>query len=64
MIQKNLQDRNILKDFETKIMVTKGEMWEEEIAWGWDWHIPTAIYKIDRLTGTYCIAQGNLLNTV
>ena len=27
MIQKNLQNRIRLKDFETKFMVTKGEMW-------------------------------------
>ena len=27
MIQKNLQNRNRLKDFETKLMVTKGKMW-------------------------------------
>ena len=26
-IQKNLKNRNRLKDFETKFMVTKGEMW-------------------------------------
>ena len=27
MIQKNLQNRNRLKDYETKLMVTKEEMW-------------------------------------
>ena len=27
MIDWNLQNRNRLKDFETKLMFTKGEMW-------------------------------------
>ena len=27
MTEKNLQNRNRLKDFETKFMVTKGETW-------------------------------------
>ena len=27
MVQKNLQNQNRLKDFETKCLVTKGEMW-------------------------------------
>ena len=27
MIQKNLQNRNRLEDFEIEFMVTKGEMW-------------------------------------
>jgi len=34
---KNLQNRNRLKDFETKFMVTKGEMWGERDKLGaWD----------------------------
>ena len=35
------------KDFETKHMVTKGEMWGRRDKLGdWDWHIHTTIYKI------------------
>ena len=37
MIQKNLKDRNRLKDFETKFVVTKGETGhEKDKLGGWD----------------------------
>jgi len=37
MIQKNLQNRHRLKDFETKFVVTKGEMWGgRDKLGGWD----------------------------
>ena len=46
-------------------MGTKREMW-----WGegrdksghWDEHTHTTTWKIDKPTGTYCIAQGTILN--
>ena len=34
-----------LKIFETKLMVTRGEMLGEGHM-GWDWHIYTTVYKI------------------
>ena len=44
----HLQNRNQLTDFETKIMVTKGEIWRGEGWIGvWDWHIHTIIYGMD-----------------
>ena len=37
MIQKNLQNRNRLKDSETKFMVIKGDAWGgRDKSWGWD----------------------------
>ena len=36
MIQKNLQNRNRLKDFKTKLMVTKAETWGRYKLAGWD----------------------------
>ena len=48
MTQKNLQNRKRLKDFETRLMVTKGETWGGHKLGGWDRHIHTTIYKVDR----------------
>ena len=49
MILKNLQNRNRLKDFETKFVVTKGEMWDGmNKLRGWNGYIHTTIYKIDK----------------
>ena len=43
-----LTNRNRLKDFEIKCMVTKGKMcWGMDKLGGWDRHIHTTIYKID-----------------
>ena len=43
-----LQNRNRLTDPKNKLMVTKGERWEGRDKLGvWDWHIHTAIFKID-----------------
>ena len=47
IIQKNLQNRNRLSDFETKSMVTKGEVVVGDKIRCWDWHIHTTIYKIN-----------------
>ena len=54
MTQKILQNRNRLKYLKNKFMVTKGERW-----WwggyklgGWDLHINTTIYEIDRIKNT------------
>ena len=30
----------------------------------WDWHVHTAVFKIDNQQKTNCIAQGILLNTL
>ena len=63
MIQKNLQNGNRLKDLEIKFMVTKGERLEGgkycEIGIGRD----TLLYTKSVGNRTYCIAQGNKLNT-
>ena len=48
-IQRDLQNRNRVKDFETKFMVTKGEIWGGRDKFGdLDWHIYTTIHKINR----------------
>ena len=61
--QHNLQNINGLKDFETKFTVAKGEMWWGGIneEFGIDIYTLLCIRQGAR---TYCIAQGNLLNTV
>ena len=43
-------ERNRLKDFKTKLMVTKEKMlgWGEGKLGGWDWQLYTTVYKIDR----------------
>ena len=42
MVQKNLQNRNRLKDFETKVMVTNGET-----LGGWiKWEVGIDIYTL------------------
>ena len=47
-----LTNRNRLKDFEIKCMVTKGKMcWGMDKLGGWDRHIHTTIYKIDGWQG-------------
>ena len=38
-------DKNGLTDIENKIMVTKGEAWERDKLWDWDWDIHTTIHK-------------------
>ena len=49
VMQKNLQNRNRLKDFEIKLMVTKGETWgRRDKLGGWDGPMQTTVYKIDR----------------
>ena len=49
MIQKNLQNRNRLKNFETKFMIIKGETRGGKVKLGGlDCHVHTTIYKIDR----------------
>ena len=47
MIQRNLQNRNRLKDFETKLMVTKEETWSCGYKLGVGTNIQTTVYKID-----------------
>ena len=44
MIQKNLQNRNRLKDFKTKLTVIKGEMLEGEMDWESEISIYTLLY--------------------
>ena len=51
MIQKHLQNRNRLKDFETKFMITKGETWGGDMLRGGGWHIDTTTYKPDQYQG-------------
>ena len=52
MIQKNLQNRNRLKDFETKFRVMEKETLRgRDGLGGWDWNVHTAIYKIDQKQG-------------
>ena len=43
MIQQDIQNRNRLKDFETKLMFNKGEMWQREDKLGVE-----ITYKIDK----------------
>ena len=46
MIHKHLQNKNRLKDLETKTMATEGEMWTgRDQLGGWDSHIHITIYK-------------------
>ena len=52
-------------DTENKLMVTKGEGgWGggRDKLGGWEYHIHTTMYKIDKQKRTYCIAQGTILN--
>ena len=43
MIQKNLQNRNRLKDFEANFTVTKEEMWGGGKLGAWGYHTHTII---------------------
>lgn len=58
------QNRNRHRDFKTRLTVTKGET----LGGGMDWEVGIDIYILlymERIImGTYCIAQGNLLNTL
>ena len=53
--------KNRLKNFKTKLMVTRGEMWGEGV--NWEVGIGTTIHKINS-NRIYCIAQGNLFSIV
>ena len=48
MTQQNLENRNRLKDFKTKLMFTKGEMWRGDKLGSWDCHIHITICKMDK----------------
>ena len=48
MIQWNLQNRNRLKDFENKFMVTQGKCGAGGINWGAGLTYTTTLFKIDK----------------
>ena len=45
------QNRETLTDIENKLMVTKEEKEERYKLGGWEYHIPTTIYKIENQQG-------------
>ena len=55
---KNLQNRNRLKDLETKFMAAKGKQKGTDKLGGWDEHTHTTLYRY--VTRTYYTAQGNI----
>ena len=60
-----LQNRNRLTDTENKLTVTKGKTWGEGMNWELRINIYTLLYiKYMTRKGTYCIAQGTILEVL
>ena len=60
----NLLTKHRLTDIENKLMVTKGERRGRNKLGVWDQQIHTTMYKTDKTTRSYCIAQGTIFNTL